>query len=206
MRRGPPPNFQDYLISGDVTPTMAEMDTVEVKVSKITLDTTGVTLSSKTDDLASVKFSLRKYALFTPEAGAGAIIGSVKAPKYGTGMDAAGHTIVAPPTYATVSVNPVVSANFVCRCGTGWLTPLIQIGAAASKDTPALLTGVGLRLFGVTAKTNVALAGGVMYAWVKDLQKLHVGSVISGTSDIDSDLGFRSTPRIGAYMSLQFNF
>ena len=201
------PGDVDYFIGDELIPTMQTMQRVDVKIATITIDATGGVLSTKSENVAGVNFSVRKFARLTPELGAGAVIGTVKQPTYATGTDKdTGKTVVAGPTTSAVSVNPVVMVNFVCRCETGWLTPMIQIGAAASKTTPAILTGMGIRLFGVGTKGNVAIGGGAMYAWVKDLQKLKVGSVITGQNDINADVGFRSTPRIGAYMSLQYNF
>jgi hypothetical protein len=95
--------------------------------------------------------------------------------------------------------------NFVCRCNTGLLTPMLQIGAAASKTLPAILAGGGVRLFGL-GKGDVGLGGGAMFAWYKDLQKLQVGQVVTGTQQIQSDLGFISAPKIGGYVAIQYKF
>src|SRR5208282_1688480 len=140
-----------------------------------------------------------------PEVGVGAVFGTVTAPVYGTAQNASGQTIVAKKPNTSLSVNPTVLVNFVCRCGTGLLTPMAQIGAAASKTTPAILLGGGIRLFGLS-KGDVALGGGAMFAWVKDLQHLKVGDVIGGTNDINSDLGFSGLPKVGGYFAIQYKF
>jgi hypothetical protein len=62
-----------------------------------------------------------------------------------------------------------------------------------------------VRLFGL-GKGDVAIGGGAMFAWYQDLQKLKVGDVISGTNDINSDLGYISTPKVGGYFALQYKF
>ena len=82
---------------------------------------------------------------------------------------------------------------------------MLQVGSAVSKDTPALLLGGGLKLFSL-GKGAFAIGGGAMIAWVKDLQTLKPGSVVTGTKDIEADLGFSSTPRIRGYLTLQYKF
>jgi hypothetical protein len=113
--------------------------------------------------------------------------------------------IVAKKGDKSLSANGAVIANFVCRCGTGLLVPMLQIGAVASKDLPAILLGGGLRLFGL-GKGDIAIGGGVMGAWYKDLQKLKVGDVVSGTNDITSDLGLISRPKFGGYFTIEYKF
>jgi hypothetical protein len=87
----------------------------------------------------------------------------------------------------------------------GALVPMIQMGAATSKDLPGILVGVGLRLFGI-GKGDIAIGGGGMFSWVKDLQKLKPGGVVSGTKDIDADLGYSSRPKLGGYFVIQYKF
>jgi hypothetical protein len=70
---------------------------------------------------------------------------------------------------------------------------------------PAALIGAGIRLFGLGAG-DVAIGGGAMFGWVKDLQKLKVGDVVAGTKDIESDLGYRATPEKGGYFVIQYKF
>jgi hypothetical protein len=120
-------------------------------------------------------------------------------------MNAAGQTTVAKKPDQPLSTNGAVIANFVCRCGTGLLTPMIQVGANASKDVPGILVGGGFRLFGA-GKGDFAIGGGIMAGWYKDLQKLKVGDVIKGMNDINSDLGFISRPKFGPYFVFQYKF
>jgi hypothetical protein len=82
---------------------------------------------------------------------------------------------------------------------------MFQIGVATSKDLPSILLGGGLRLFGL-GKGDVAIGGGAMFGWYKDLQKLQVGSIITGTTDINNDLAYISTPKVAGYMAIQYKF
>ena len=116
-----------------------------------------------------------------------------------------GHTIVARVPDDQVSVDPSVLVNFVCRCAAGAFAPMVQIGASTSKDLPAILVGGGLRLFGA-GKGDVAIGGGLMLAWVKDLQTLKEGDVVTGTKDIEADLGYGARPRPRGYFGIQYKF
>ena len=82
---------------------------------------------------------------------------------------------------------------------------MVQVGASASKDLPGILVGGGLRLFGA-GKGDVAIGGGWMFGWVKDLQKLKVGDVVTGTKDIEADLGYATRPKTSGYIVIQFKF
>ncbi len=201
------PKTTDYKISAEITPTFDKMQTVTVKITTITLkvDTNTEALLTDQQAASSVAFDVRKYGIFTPEIGAGAVFGTIAVPQYGTGTNSSGQTVVARVSTSSVSVNPTVLANFVCRCGTGLLVPMLQVGAAASKTLPAILLGGGLRLFGLS-KGDVAIGGGGMFGWYKDLNKLHVGDVVTGTQAIQSDLTFTSAPKVGGYVAIQYKF
>lgn len=201
------PSLTDFVISPEIAPTFSQMQNVTVKVASLTLKVDSVTSMISTDQQAagSTTFSVRRYSPLTPEVGVGAVFGTIKQPTYGTGKDASGQTIVARAPTKSLSVNPTILANFVCRCGSGILVPMVQIGAATSKTLPAILLGGGVRLFGL-GKGDVAIGGGAMFAWYQDLQRLKVGDVITGTNDINSDLGYISTPKVGGYFSLQYKF
>jgi hypothetical protein len=201
------PRTTDYKISTEIAPTFDKMQTVTIKITTITLKVDTNTEALLTDQQAagSVVFDVRKYGIFTPEIGVGAVFASVTVPQYGTAMNGSGQTVVSRTSTSSVSVNPTVLANFVCRCETGLLVPMLQVGAAASKTLPAILLGGGLRLFGL-GKGDIGVGGGAMFAWYKDLNKLHVGDVVTGTSAIQSDLTFISSPKIGGYLSIQYKF
>jgi hypothetical protein len=131
-------------------------------------------------------------------------MGSVTRPGYGTTRNEAGATVVGRLPRAFASVEPGVLASFVCRCRTGPLiAPMLQAGITTSKDVPALLAGGGIRLFGLP-KGEVALGGGGMIAWVKDLRTLRVGDPVGGTTDIEADLGYMRQQ--GWYLALQYKF
>lgn len=201
------PNSTDYVISAEVAPTFAVMQNVTAKVVNLTLkvDPNTSALSTEQQAAGSTTFGVRKYSTLTTEIGVGAVFGSIRVPTYGTSTNGAGQMIVAKKADTSPSLNAAVLANFVCRCGTGLLVPMVQVGALASKNLPSILVGGGVRLFGL-GKGDIALGGGAMVAWYQDLKKLKVGDVISGTNDITSDLGFISSPKIGGYVTIQYKF
>lgn len=198
---------KDYIVSSEIKPTFDKLQNVTVKVTSAGLKVDPVTnvLLIDHQDAGSATLTVRKYSSLVPEIGVGAVLGTLKTPVYGTAKNAASQTVVAQTDTKRLSVNPTILANFVCRCGTGLLAPMIQIGVATSKDLPAILLGGGLRLFGL-GKGDVALGGGAMFGWYKDLQKLKVGDVVGGTSDINSDLGYITTPKVGGFVAIQYKF
>jgi len=201
------PQLADYIISSEIIPTYDKMQNISVKVVHISfsVDKSTSAVTTLQQAAGSVGFTVRKFSDFAPEIGVGAVFGSIKAPKYGTVANAQGQTVVTRVADTSISVNPSILANFVCRCGAGLLSPMFQIGAATSKDLPAILAGGGLRLFGL-GKGDVAIGGGAMFAWYKDLQKLKVGDVVTGTTQIDADLGYSSRPKLGGYFAIQYKF
>jgi hypothetical protein len=200
-------NETHYIISNELLPTFEKMQTVNASVSSLTISVDSVTgaITSQQQDLGSASFSVRKYSPLTPEIGIGAVFGTLIQPTYGTSTNSAGNVVVAKKNSNTLSVNPTILANFVCRCGSGSLVPMVQIGAATSKDLPSILLGGGFRLFGLS-KGDVAVGGGLLLGWYKDLKTLHVGDVISGTNDINNDLAYISTPKPAGYFAVQYKF
>jgi len=197
----------DFHISDEIRPTPDKMRNVTVKIANVTLkvDDLSSALTIAQEDAGSAAFTVRRYNAFAPEIGVGAVFGFVTRPKYGTGKNQAGDTIVARVPDDQVSVDPSVLVNFVCRCAAGAFAPMVQIGASTSKDLPAILVGGGLRLFGA-GKGDVAIGGGLMLAWVKDLQTLKEGDVVTGTKDIEADLGYGARPRPRGYFGIQYKF
>jgi hypothetical protein len=155
------------------------------------------------EDLGSGTFTIQRYSPYVIEKSVGAVFGILKQPTYGTATTADGKTVVARTSDKSLSVNPAVMLNLVCRCAGG--LPMLQIGAATSKDLPAFLFGGGIRLFGL-GKGDFGLTYGAMMGWYKDLNKLQVGSAVTGTKDIESDLAFISKPHIKSYFAIQYKF
>ncbi len=197
----------DYIIGPVIEPTLEKLQNATIKVVRedLTVNSVNGSISIANPEEGAGTLTVRKFSRFAVEPGVGAVFGTVKRPTYSTKQNEDGKTEVVRVPEGTVSVNPTAMVNFVCRCGLGALTPMAQVGVATSKTLPAVLLGGGLRLFGL-GKGDIALGGGAMFAWVKDLQKLKEGSIVQGQAEIDADLGYSSQPKIGAYFTIQYKF
>lgn len=200
-------DLTEFRIGDEIKPTFAKQQNVTVKVVNIVpkVDPASSVLTTTQENAGSATLIVRRYASFVPEIGVGAVFGNIKQPKYGTATNDAGETIVARVEDDSISINPSILVNFVCRCSAGPLAPMFQLGAVTSKDLPGVLGGFGLRLFGA-GKGDIAIGAGAMAGWVKDLQKLKAGDVVSGTKDIEKDLGYSSRPKGGWYFVIQYKF
>ena len=196
-----------YIVYSPLSPTAAQMDQVQMKALAISVTTDDPSgLAVKKDEAASGSLQVRRFSRFAPEPGAGAVVAFVPQTKYSASTNAEGKQIVGVAKREDVSVEPSVMVNFVCRCAAGpFVQPMFQIGATASKDVPGILAGGGLRLFGA-GKGDVAIAGGAIFAWVKELKTLKEGDPISGQKDIDADLGFDGLPEIRPYIAILIKF
>lgn len=196
-----------YTVGQEIEPTFATMQTVKVTVNMITVSSDDVTgaINMTSKEAGSTTFSVRKYARLTPEPGFGAVFGFIERPIYGTSINASGQMVVAKKSTENTTLAPTATVNFVCRCSLGLISPMFQLGASITKDLPALLVGGGIRLFGL-GKGDVALGGGAMFGWYKDLKTLTVGSPIKGTTDIDNDLTYISAPKTSGYLTIQYKF
>jgi hypothetical protein len=58
-------------------------------------------------------------------------------------------------------------------------------------------------LFGA-GKGDVAIGGGLLVGWVKDLRTLGEGHIVGGTADIEADLGYAA--RRSGYFVIQYKF
>jgi hypothetical protein len=194
----------DYIVLRGVTPTFQEMDQLSIEVTPLSfnVDDSGTFTSAEGTKITG-SLNIRRYSKFAIEPGAGAVFATVVQPQYGTGTNDKGETVVKRVDNKKVSFSPSAMANFVCRCGVSIINPMLQVGASASKDTPGALIGGGIRFFGT--KTGLGIGGGLMYAWVKDLQTLQVGSVVTGTAQIDADKT-RLRGKAGGYFTIQYQF
>jgi hypothetical protein len=198
----------DRAVSAEIVPTPDKGKHVVVTVSQVAItgdDASG--LFTVTQQVAaSTAFDVRQFSLFAVEAGTGAVFSTVVAPSYGTTTDSLGRTIVGPASTHSVAITPGVLANYVCRCGFGpFLAPMLQVGVTTSTTTPAIFYGGGIRLFRVSGG-DVALGGGWVQAWAKDLSGLKPGDVVTGTADITAHLTAWTELHRRPYFVIQVKF
>ena len=196
----------DYVLLRGVSPTFENMDEVMVEVTPLTYqsDSASGAFSVKEGKAISGSLTVRRFSRFAVEPSVGAVFATVTQPKYAAGTNAKGETIVTRTDDTNLSFSPSAMANFVCRCGTSRISPMIQLGASASKDTPGALVGAGFRLFG--GKSGLGIGGGAMFAWVKDLKTLQVNQVVPSAAAIEQDRAFRTRPSVGGYFTVQYRF
>lgn len=159
-----PSNQRLYLVT-IVAPTSAKWQRVTVKATELKYtvpdDSSGIT--AVRSEPTSGTFTVRKFDKWVTELGAGLISAEIATPKYGT-VERAGKTFAERVSEDEWSWAPAVMGNFVCRCWDGdKLAFMVQLGAVPSKDTPAVLGGIGARLFG-GAKGGVGVSVGLVHA------------------------------------------
>jgi hypothetical protein len=145
---------------------------------------------------------LHNYSLFIPEVAAGVVYSDQRYPKYGT-KEEGGVMKVARASEDGPGVEAALMLNLICRCwGRNIFYPSLQLGLSSAKDVPGLLFGLGFRF---TQPRQLSLTGGRMLTWAKDLDKLKVGDVVSGTAALESDLKLKRQPTAW-YVAVQYSF
>lgn len=196
----------DYKIASEIRPTSDKSQAVVVRIVSFdfSVDELSGALLSAEETGGAATFGVRKLSRLTREFGVGTVIGSLTRPRYGTSRNAAGETVVSRIDTGPVSVHPAFLVNLVCLCNTGpFAAPMLQLGLTTSSDVFALLSGAGVRLFGA-GRGDVALGGGWMVGWVKDLRTLREDDPVGGTKDIEANL--ESWRRSGWYVVIQYKF
>ena len=161
--------------------------TVTLKAARINYATSEAVIATTIEDMTTSSFVIRRYNTFTPEIGAGVLFSGLRHVTFGTAMNEEGETVVAVAKDEKVSFDAAVTVNFVCQCRWRAVAPMLQVGALTDTETPAVIVGGGLRLFGGRGR-NVALSGGGVFGWVKELSGLSVGDVVDGTKSIEEAL------------------
>jgi len=198
---------------------MDEVPSKEGKISvyTITIKESGYKLSDKEEivsieskDVLKRTFRVRKFQRFVPEVSVGTAFTFFHYNSYGTTTDSlgvkTGRLHVSSPTKNMVrNINITAMVNWNLYCPESPIHPLLQVGAGINSGIPTILAGGGLR-FSNNAKNRIRVTGGIAMTWIKELDKLKEGSLISGTDDIEKDMKFKIEPVFSPYVSLQYNF
>lgn len=199
------PADQHLYVITPVHATPEKLQQVTVRATELTYsvpdETSGILVVRGTT--TSGTFVIRRFDKWVTEIGAGLISAEIATPRYGT-EEREGQTFAARVGEDKWSWSPAVVGNFVCRC---WQSDkvafMVQVGAVPSKDTPALLGGIGTRLFGGT-KGGVGISAGFVHAWVKELPDEFLTKPISGTKDIEANIRF--VEHWKPYLMIQYQF
>ena len=189
------------LLAHSITTNLDEVQIRKISLSEMQWSFGDEGLSRKTKEVSPVTLRARAARGLVPEVSA-AVIHTRLARKVYSAVDKNGQTVVQQGKDEGVDIKPAGILNFVCRCfGDSQLYPMIQLGTTEVDNAPAVLLGGGLRLFG---KTPLAISGGGVVAWIRDLNNLKPGDVVKSSLEVDADLKRRMQIRL--YVALQYKF
>ena len=179
--------------------------TITIKAATISYVPSAARVAVSTSAVPPATFVIRPYRLLTPEIGAGLVMSTLRRPIYGTTVNSEGDTVVAIAGEEAVHLSTAITVNYVCRCWGVNFAPMIQIGVSPDPETPAIMLGGGVRLFGA-GNGDFALGLGRVFAWVQRLSDVSIGDVAEETTTVQQHLGFTPTPAGAWYGALMFNF
>jgi hypothetical protein len=192
----------ELVVQSGIEPTSETMKNVIVSFSSVRYEP-----ALKKEDVASAKMVIRQYTAWIPEIGIGLTYAFVTRPKYGTGKNAAGETVITVADSESGNLDPSIMTNMVCGfCGLSAVTPMFQIGVTTAKATPAVFFGGGFRLL-PTAKGEFAVGAGFAVPWARQLKAgVAPGKVIAGTAELENNLEWRRLEGRHYYLNLQYKF
>jgi len=194
-----------FIVATDLEPSTVSDVEVAVSASDLSVINENGNVSLKEDPKAStVSFLIREKVGWTVESSVGATFAQLTRPKYGTSTNAAGETIVQKAKDERALITPSVMVNITPQNKSG-VVPIFQFGVSIATSAPALLIGGGWKIPGVQSG-RLAFSGGAVLGWVKDLDKLQVNDVVTGTKELEADLRFDPMPRFGWYLNIQYKF
>jgi len=179
---------------------------VELKSGKYTFDEDKNSIAEVTpSSLGKHSFKVKKFQRFVPEVVYGTAYTFIDYPVYGTTEDESGNQVVVQSGNERINnLNISGMINFNYFVPNSPIHPLIQTGIGINNEIPTLLVGGGLRVH--INDTRFAITGGMALTWVKKLDELSEGDIVSGTADIDEDLTFQFDWPPKPYVGLQFKF
>jgi hypothetical protein len=184
----------------------------KISVVKLSVSSAGHEISAENKIVAVAEkentsrlIRVRRFQRFVPEVSAGMAYTNLRYPQYGTTTDESGvQTVVSTGNENINRLNFTAMINYNLFLTNTLLHPFWQLGIGANKEVPTILSGFGVRVNGTKIK-RIALSVGLAATWIKDLDKLTVGSVVTGQADVDKDLAYKfNSPKL--YWGIQYNF
>ncbi len=187
----------DYRLA-DIRPTRESSSRVTIRVTQLQFDvdeSTGALVGME-EATGSETLIAQRFSRFGREFAVASVISSVTRPGYGTTTNEDGATVVGRLPRPAVSDGarfsrelrlPMPDRTLAGSDAPGWYRHLQRCPRTSRwrRHPP-----IGL------PKGDVAIGGGGIIAWVKDLRTLHVGDRVGGTSDIEADLRVRQSLRV----------
>jgi|LakMenE01Jun11ns_1017448.scaffolds.fasta_scaffold9936430_2 hypothetical protein len=193
----------------------AKLEKGKIAVFSVSIDELGTNVlnadeKKENKNVSTRTIQFRKYQTFVPEISAGVAFTFFKYYTYGTSNDSAGFTtntvrVASPKEEVLKNINITAMINWNFFTPLSPIHPLIQLGAGVNAELPTLFLGGGLR-FSNNPKNRFRVTGGIACTWMKELNELEVGDVVSGTDDINKDLKYDPFPRLKPYLGFQYNF
>jgi hypothetical protein len=199
----------DFLVQvQEVTVNRGKVSSVSMKVSQdgFKLSDSKEIVSDEKKPIFERTLCLTKFKRWVFEAASGVAYTFLSYPKFGTGTDAAGNTIVSDAgndNFKRLNLTAMFNWNYYIPKSN--VHPFFQIGLGANADYPALLTGLGARLSSDTGG-HFAISGGFASTWVKSLNKLKIGDKVSGSAELEKDITREFKWPMKAYIGFQYNF
>jgi hypothetical protein len=188
----------------------------KIYIYNITIRESGYTMSDKEEIVAAEEKTLltrtirvRKFQRFVPEAAVGIAYTNFKYYTYGVTTDSLDmptefQHVASPTEHLVDNINLTTTLNFNYFIPNSPIHPLYQLGVGVNGGMPTLVTGIGIRS-NINGVRRLAVSCGIAMTWIKTLDTLKVGDVVSGTAEIDEDLRYEFTkPKL--YIGLQYNF
>lgn len=173
----------------------------------------GFMLSDKDEIVEIVKkevvkrhLRFRAFQRFIPEVAGGVAYSDIDFIEYATDIDVSGNSIVVESgnqNFKRLTFNAMLNLNLYLRNSN--VLPLIQFGAGSNGSYPTFFTGLGFR-FNSPPMRRIAISGGVASTWVRTLDKLKVGVVVTSDADLENDLQFQFNWPPKPYIAIQVNF
>jgi hypothetical protein len=195
-----------------------KLEEVPSKSGKISLFTVNISkagyrLSDKNEIICSdsknvIKRSMRimKFQRFVPEVSVGTAYTFFTYNTYGTVTDSTGQQYIATPTVNSVrNLKITTMINFNYYIPNSPIHPSYQIGVGLNSEIPTLITGLGIRS-NIGSIRRLTISGGIAMTWLKELDTLREGDLISGSDDIEKDLKYKFSWPPKPYIGLQYNF
>lgn len=193
---------------GDISAEKGKISTfsIELNSGKYIYDEEKDNITERpSTSLGKHSFRVKKFKKFVPEVAYGTAYTFIEYPVYGTTEDENGNQVVDQSGNERINnLNISGMINFNYFRSHSAIHPLIQVGLGINNEIPTLLTGGGIRVH--INDTRFAISGGLAFTWVKKLNKLSEGDIVTGTAEIDEDLTYQFNWPPKPYVGFQFKF
>jgi hypothetical protein len=180
--------------------------TFKVNESGYLLSDQGEIVEASTKEKATKLLRIRRFQRFVPEVSVGIAYTNLSFPKYSTATDATGKQQVVTAGEETINkINFTTMINYNLFLTNSPIHPFWQLGIGINNDFPTLLSGLGLRL-NATGVKRIAISFGLATTWIKTLEKLKPGDVVTGPADVEKDTKYKFNNKPQTYFGVQYNF